>query len=109
MTPPRIYRGPLRPAHNAQPRRILLAVLATAFLVVVVFPWLASFATDWLWFNEIHFESVFVTALVARALLFVLTGFVAFVFVYANLRWASRGVDLPTLIMDRGSGLRLDV
>src|SRR5690349_13181130 len=107
--PPRVYGRSIRPMHNTQPRRILLAVLATAFLVVVVFPWLASFATDWLWFNEIHFESVFVTALVARALLFVLTGFVAFVSVYATLRWASRGVDLPTLIMDRGSGLRLHV
>jgi uncharacterized membrane protein (UPF0182 family) len=94
---------------SAQPRRIILAVLAAVFLVVVVFPWLASFATDWLWFNEIHFESVFLTSLVARSLLFVVTGFLAFAFVYGNLRWARRGAGLPTLFMDRGTGIRLDV
>ena len=90
-------------------RRILLAILAALFLVVVVFPWLASFATDWLWFTEIHFESVFLTSLVARSLLFVLTGLVAFAFVYGNLRSARQGIDLPTLIMDTGNGPRLDV
>ena len=94
---------------RTQPRRIVLAVLGTVFLVVVVFPWLASFATDWLWFKEIHFESVFLTSLIARVLLFVVTALVAFVFVYGNLRWASRGVDLPTLIMQTGSGAHLDV
>ena len=110
MTSPfRVHRGPVRPVHSTRPRRILLAVLATVFLVVVVFPWLASFATDWLWFTEIHFESVYLTSLVARLLLFVVTGAVAFVFLYGNLRLASRGVDLPTLIMSTRSGLRLDV
>ena len=110
MTQPfRVYRGPRGPARGTRPRRILLAVLATVFLVAVVFPWLASFVTDWLWFSEIHFESVFVTSLVARSLLFVVTGLLAFVFLYANWRRASRGVDLPTLIMSTGSGVRLDV
>ena len=110
MTPPfRVYRGPQRRARNTRPRQILLAVLAGVFLVGVVFPWLAGFATDWLWFNEVHFESVFVTSLVARLLLFGVTGFLAFVFLYGNWRWASRGVDLPTLIMNTGSGVRLDV
>jgi uncharacterized membrane protein (UPF0182 family) len=94
---------------NTRPRRILLGILAVAFLVAVVFPWLASFATDWLWFKEIHFESVFLTSLVARVVLFVVTALVAFVFLYGNLRWASRGVDLPTLIMHTESGVRLDI
>src|SRR5689334_8908428 len=108
-SPPRLVRGAFRPARSRQPGRILLAILAVLFLLAVVFPWLASFATDWLWFNEIHFESVFVTSLVARVVLFVVTALVAFAFVYANWRSASRGVDLPTLIMNRESGLRLDV
>src|SRR5690242_4919876 len=94
-TPFRVYSGPI-PPRRTHPRRILLAVLAAVFLVVVLIPWLASFATDWLWFKEIHFESVFVTSLVARVMLFVVTALVAFGFVYGNLRLASRGVDLPT-------------
>ena len=110
MTSPfRVYRGPVRPARRTSARRILLALVAAVFLVVVVFPWLASFATDWLWFKEVHFESVFLTSLVARLVLFVVSGLVAFVFVYGNLRWASRGVDLPTLIMSTTSGVRLDL
>jgi len=106
---PRPFRRNVTPVRGVRPRRILLAILAALFLVVVVFPWLASFATDWLWFTEIHFESVFLTSLVARSLLFVLTGLVAFAFVYGNLRSARQGIDLPTLIMDTGNGPRLDV
>src|SRR4029079_15137151 len=110
MPPPfKVYRGPVRPTRGTPARRIVLAVLGTVFLVLVVFPWLASFATDWLWFKEIHFESVFLRSLIARALLFVVTGGVAFVFIYGNWRWALPGVDLPTLIMNPESGVRLDV
>jgi uncharacterized membrane protein (UPF0182 family) len=110
MPPPfKVYRGPVRPTRGIPSRRIVLAVLAAVFLVLVVFPWLASFATDWLWFKEIHFESVFLRSLIARALLFVVTGGVAFVFIYGNWRWARPAVDLPTLIMNPESGVRLDV
>ncbi|HEY2377345.1 MAG TPA: UPF0182 family protein [Gemmatimonadaceae bacterium] len=109
-SPPTAFRRSIPPPRNPRPGRILLGVAAAVFLGVFVFPWLASFATDWLWFNEIHFESVFLTSLVARALLFVVTGVVAFVFIYANIRWARRGVaDFPALFMDRGGGVRVDV
>jgi len=103
------FRRRVTPARSPRPRRILLALLAVLFLLVFVVPWLASFATDWLWFNEIHFESVFLRSLAARSLLFALSGFVAFAFIYGNLRWARQGLDLPTLIMDPESGPRLDV
>ena len=110
MSPPfKVYRGPVRPTRGIPPRRIVLGVLATVFLVVVVFPWLASFATDWLWFKEIHFESVFLRSLIARALLFIATGGIAFAFIYGNWRWARPAIDLPTLIMSPESGVRLDV
>ena len=110
MSPPfKVYRGPARPTRGTPPRRIVLGVLATVFLVLVGFPWLASFATDWLWFKEIHFESVFLRSLIARALLFVVTGGLAFVFIYGNWRWARPAIDLPTLIMNPESGVRLDV
>src|SRR5437763_373802 len=52
-------------------RRIVLGALAVVFFAVIVVPWLARFATDWLWYKEIHFESVFLTSLIARAPLFV--------------------------------------
>jgi hypothetical protein len=108
-SPPWILSSNIRPARSPRRRRILLGILATAFLLVVGVPWLASFATDWLWFNEIRFESVFLTSLIARSLLFAIAGFVAFVFVYGNLRLARRGADLPALFMDRGGGVRVDI
>ena len=63
--PPRFHRGSNPPGPEPAPhppRR-----LALGFIAIVAVPWLASFATDWLWFREIHFESVFLASLVARA------------------------------------------
>ena len=97
------YHAPRRP------RAIVLGVLAAVFLVVLVLPSLAHFATDWLWFNEIHFESVFRTSLIARALLFVGTAVVAFAFVYGNVRWARRGADVPVRFIESGRGVSVDV
>ena len=65
-----VHRG-APSAPGPRTRRILLGVAAAAFIALVAVPWLASFATDWLWFREIHFESVFLTSLAARGLLFV--------------------------------------
>jgi len=65
------FRRSSNPSLSPRLRRIVLGVLAAGFFAVVVVPWLAGFATDWLWYNEIRFESVFLTSLIARALLFV--------------------------------------
>src|SRR4051794_7685132 len=91
-------------------RGIIIATLAVVFFAVVVVPWLASFATDWLWYEELHFESVFVTSLVARALLFVVTGLVAFAFLYGNIRWSRRASGrVLALYMNRVGAEPLDV
>ena len=112
MTHPslRVHHGG-RPAPGPRTRRIVVGVAALAFLALVGVPWLASFATDWLWFREIHFESVFLTSLVARALLFVGLGAFAFAFLYANLRWARpRSRDVLTLVRaPRGRRMRVDL
>src|SRR5947208_2870104 len=82
-------------------RRIALGLLAAGFFVFFVMPALAGFATDWLWYEEIRFESVFLTSLIARALLFVVTGVVAFAFLYGNIRWSrQRAGRVPTLYVN---------
>src|SRR5262249_35694859 len=53
-------------------------------------------------------ESVFLTSLVARALLFAAAGVFAFLFSYVNLRWASRHASLPAVFVSR-SGAQIDV
>ena len=91
-------------------RRLVLAILAAALLALVVLPWLAGFATDWLWYREIHFESVFLRSLAWRVLLFVIGAGAAFGFLYGNIRWERHGsVGFPALFMDRGGGVRVDV
>src|ERR1043166_1962157 len=101
-----------RPGPALRPRapRFLLGGIGALLLVVVIGPWLASFATDWLWFREIGFQSVFLRSLVARALLFTVAGVLAFIFLYTNFALARRGATgVPVLFMGRGDGVRVDV
>ena len=108
--PPASIRRGSNPPLNPPLRRIVLAAVAIGFFAIVVMPWLAGFATDWLWYNEIHFESVFLTSLVARALLFVAAGLVAFAFLYGNILLTRRGsAGLPALQLNRGDGVTVDV
>ena len=95
---------------SQRPRRIVLGILAAVFAGVVVIPWLAGFATDWFWYDEIHFKSVFLTSLVARVLLFVVAGLVAFALLYGNLRFSRRGSGrIPVLYLNRSGADPLDV
>src|SRR5438874_718198 len=66
-------------------RRIALWIVAAVFIALIVVPWLASFITDWLWFKEIGFQTVFATSLVWRIGLFVLGGAFAFAYFYRNV------------------------
>jgi uncharacterized membrane protein (UPF0182 family) len=98
---PRRQRTELPPP-IARLRRLVLFGVAAFFLVVIVMPWLATFATDWLWFGEIGFRPVFMTSLVWRALLFGLGGLVAFAMLYGNGRLALRQSSaIPSLFLGR--------
>jgi uncharacterized membrane protein (UPF0182 family) len=68
-------------------------IIGVLFLLFTVFPGAVSYATDWLWFREVGFQSVFLTELVAKIALFVVTAIVAYVFIELNLRYASGGVS----------------
>src|SRR5512146_2423370 len=109
MTSPTGARHRIGPPPASGLRRIIFGLAAAAFLAVFVVPWLASVATDWLWFREVHFESVFTTSLAARATLFVIAATVAFVFLYANFWWAQRRfVGVPALFLNR-NGVAVDL
>lgn len=91
-------------------RKIVLTSAVLVFLVVVVIPWLGGFATDWLWFREVHFEQVFITSLTWRAALFVGGALVAFGVVQGNVKIATgNGAGFPALFVDRGGGRRVDI
>jgi uncharacterized protein len=91
-------------------RRIVLGIVALVFIALIVVPWLASFFTDWLWFKEVGFQTVFATSLVWRIGLFVLGGAFAFAFLYGNIRLArGAGTGFPVLFVNRGDGVNVDV
>ncbi|HEY6088678.1 MAG TPA: UPF0182 family protein [Gemmatimonadaceae bacterium] len=91
-------------------RRGVLWIVAALFVALTVVPWLASFATDWLWFNEIGFQSVFVKSLVWRIGLFILGAVFAFGYFYGNVRIARGvGTGFPVLYVNRGDGVTVDV
>ncbi len=88
----------------------MLWILAALFVAMIVIPWLASFATDWLWFKEIGFQSVFVTSLAWRVGLFFLAGAFTFAYFYGNVRLArGAGTGFPVLYVNRGDGVTVDV
>ena len=61
----------------------MLALLSTAGQIV-------GFYTDWLWFREVQFTSVFVTVLQTQILVGVVTGAVFFLILYGNVIVARR-------------------
>jgi uncharacterized membrane protein (UPF0182 family) len=78
------------------------------FLVVVLLffvPGLIRFGADWLWFQALSYDQVFVKRFVTRALLGLGVGAFAFAFLYANLRFALRGIALiPRLVVPTSAG-----
>jgi uncharacterized protein len=91
-------------------RRFVLWIVAAIFIALIVVPWLASFFTDWLWFKEIGFQTVFATSLIWRIGLFILGGAFTFAYFYGNVRIARGAVTaFPVLFVNRGDGVTIDV
>ncbi|HJQ11727.1 MAG TPA: UPF0182 family protein [Gemmatimonadaceae bacterium] len=91
-------------------RRFALSIVAAVFIALVIVPWLATFFTDWLWFREIGFQTVFATSLVARIALFVIGGVFAFAWFYGNVRIArGSATGFPVLYINRGDGVSIDI
>jgi len=91
-------------------RRIVLALAALFLLVFVVIPWLLSFATDWLWFRQLGFTTVYATSLTWRILLFFLGGIVSYAVLAGNLRLATRRAGkAPTLYREGTTRQLIDV
>ena len=85
-------------------------IVGALFAALIVVPWLASFATDWLWFKEVGFQAVFVRSLVWRIGLFLIGGAFAFAYFYGNVRLArGTGTGFPVLYVNRGDGVSVDV
>ncbi|NNG16667.1 MAG: UPF0182 family protein [Gemmatimonadales bacterium] len=80
-------------------RRATVVVLVAVLVLLLAIPALVGLYTDWLWFQELHFERIFTQQLTTQIALFAGAGLLVFVVLYANLRLAQRGlVPDPILI-----------
>ncbi|MDA1305895.1 MAG: UPF0182 family protein [Acidobacteria bacterium] len=79
--------------------RGLPGVILIAAALLLVVPSAAVFYTDWLWFQELGYQSVFLRTYQAKSLLFVATFVVAFLFLFTNLRIARRALSRPQFIL----------
>ncbi|MFD4366373.1 UPF0182 family protein [Rhodococcus sp. NPDC058521] len=77
--------------------RVLLILALVAAALLLVGPRLIGTYTDWLWFGEVGFRSVFTTVLVTRLILFVVVGVIvaAIVWLALFLAYRSRPVFVP--------------
>src|SRR5262245_21585077 len=71
-------------------RRLPIALLA--LLVLLGLPALSEFYTDWLWFQEVGYEQVFIRTLTARSIITLIVGLAAFAILAGNLALAFRSL-----------------
>jgi uncharacterized membrane protein (UPF0182 family) len=85
------------------PQRSLRIVILVAFLLVTFAgPSLIRFYTDWLWFGEVGYQSVFATMLRSQGTLFTIAFVVAFAWLAVNLRMAVTSIrDLRPVFVTR--------
>ena len=107
VRPPPPPRGSDTGRPPRPPRFVILAGLALLLLFVFL-PGLTTPISDWLWFNEIGFQRIFVTRFVAEWTIGLVSGLIAFGVLYSNARYALRGLvagELPvqTPITDIGT------
>jgi uncharacterized membrane protein (UPF0182 family) len=84
-----------------------LLPFALLFLLLTAGPRAAEFYTDWLWFQEVGFQGVFLRILGARAALGALTFVLAFGFLFANLRAGFQGLRRRELVIETQDGPRM--
>jgi uncharacterized membrane protein (UPF0182 family) len=72
------------------PRFLRLRILILPVIMLVMVPSFAEFYTDWLWFQEVGYEQVFLRSISAQGTVGALTGLATFVLLVLNLRLALR-------------------
>ncbi|MEO7367016.1 MAG: UPF0182 family protein [Gemmatimonadaceae bacterium] len=68
-------------------------IVVILFLLFTIIPGTVGYITDWLWFREVGFQSVFATEQIAKIGLFVVGALIAYLFISLNSRYAAGGVS----------------
>src|SRR5438034_10494194 len=89
------------PVRRGRRRVAVWLVVGLGLLIFFISP-LVGLLAEGPWFSALRYERVFAAGLVASCTLGVLAGGVAFAFLYANLRFAQRGI-VPNPVVMPGS------
>ena len=76
------------------PTRLIFVLIA--LLLLIALPSFAEIYTEWLWFGEVGYQSVFLKNLTTRGLVGVGVFSIAFAVLFLNLRLAVRGRTVRT-------------
>ena len=106
---PPVDFGTIRALPNRPRRRFRKWIVLLVVLFFGLIPWIVGAATDWLWFKEIGYQTVFWTELNTRASLFGLGALLTFGFLYGNLRVAQRGPVTQPILLANPSGPPVDI
>ncbi|MDH4044238.1 MAG: UPF0182 family protein [Gemmatimonadota bacterium] len=82
---------------------LLLVAIALVLMAFAAIPALAEFLTDWYWFDQLGFATVFTTRLTTKIGLGLGFGAAAFVVFWVNLRVAQRGVVPEPVVVRIGN------
>ena len=77
------------PGRRRRPRWLLI-VAAVALVAIVIWPAWASFYTNWLWFQDLGYQTVFSTMLVTKVALGLTAGLIAAAVLWLNFKLALR-------------------
>ncbi len=84
--------------------RGLPGLLLLALVLLFVVPSAVAFYTDWLWFQELGYQALFLRTLNAQGAAFIVTFLVVFLFLHGNLRFARRRTsDRPRVVLGTGA------
>lgn len=79
--------------------RGLPGLILVAGVALFAIPSAVVFYTDWLWFQELGFQGVFLRTLNAKALIFTATFALSFLFLFLNLKVARRALSRPQFVL----------
>jgi hypothetical protein len=82
--------------------RGLPSLILVGIVLLFVLPSAVSYYTDWLWYGELGYQSVFMRTLNAQSLVFAATFAAVFLFLYFNLRLARRTLNRPQIVLGTG-------
>lgn len=91
-------------------KSLISLIILGGIFVVLIFPALVYLFTDWLWFSEIGYRTIFTTILGAQIILGLVVGFIAFFLIYLNLKIAQRATrSQPAFIRLEEAGVHMDI